>query len=199
MAVQSAVSGALSLTLLQGPWRQTAVLANSRLNPEVYSMRANDSNREEMIHAFTEQHRLPTTRETDGTTVIPGRAGCQLYEYSDSELGLIVLSDAKDSRPRRWAGIRKKCLDAGMMLRQNGEAEGALSFNPANRQQSLLAVKVTGARPKRQLSPEHRAKLLAVGFQKRQCPTLKSGLQRQKATRNRGGRVNACPPARMRF
>ena len=83
-------------------------------------MPADDSNHEEMIHAFAQQHRLPTTRETDGTLVIPGRAGCQLYEYSESELGLIVLSDAKDSRPRRWAGIRKKCLDAGMMLRQNG-------------------------------------------------------------------------------
>ena len=59
-----------------------------------------------------------------------------------------------------------------MTLRQNGEDEGALSFNPANRQQSRLAIKLTGARPKRQLSPEHRAKLLAVGFQKRGKLTL---------------------------
>jgi hypothetical protein len=131
-----------------------------------------DFNHEETIHAFAEQNRLRTCRETDGTTVIRGQAGCHLYEYSDSELGLMILSDEEDTRTRRWTGIRKKCLAMGMTLRQNGEDEGALSFNPANRQQSRLAIRVTGVRPKRQLSPEHKAKLLAVGFQKRHHPTL---------------------------
>ena len=135
-------------------------------------MPADDSNREEMIHMFAQQNRLPVCREADGTTVIRGRAGCHLYQFSDSELGLMVLSDAKDVRSRRWAGICKKCLEAGMTLRQNGDDEGAFSFNPNNRQQARLAIKVTGARPKRQLSPEHRAKLLTVGFQKRGDHTL---------------------------
>ena len=135
-------------------------------------MSTDDCNPEEMIHTFAQQYRLRTFRDTDGATVICGQAGCHLYEYSDSELGLMVLSDAKDVHPRRWAGIRKKCLEAGMTLRQNGETEGAFSFNPKNRQQARLAVRLTGARPKRQLSPEHRAKLLAVGFQKRGNRTL---------------------------
>ena len=135
-------------------------------------MPADDAKREEMIHTFAHQNRLHTFRDTDGTTVIRGQAGCHLYEYSDSELGLMILSDAKDARPRRWAGIRKRCLGAGMILRQDAEDEGALSFNPTNRQQARLAIKVTGVRPKRQLSPERRAKLVAVGFQKRQCPTV---------------------------
>jgi hypothetical protein len=68
-----------------------------------------------------------------------------------------------------------------MTLRQNGDDEGALSFDPNNRQQARLAIKVTGARPKRQLSPEHRAKLLAIGFQKRQCPTLNGVSSHEKA------------------
>ena len=137
-------------------------------------MPADDSHREEMIHTFAQQNRLPTSREIDDqTTVIRGLSGCHLYEYSDSELGLMILSDVKDAQPRRWAGIRKKCLAAGMTLRQNAEDEGAFSFDPNNRQQARLAIKVTGARPKRQLSPEHRAKLLAVGFQKRGNHTLK--------------------------
>ena len=135
-------------------------------------MTVDDSNPEELIHTFAQQNRLPTSRESDGTRVIRGQAGCHLYEYSDSELGLIVLSDAKDARPRRWAGIRKKCLAVGMTLRQNGDDEGALSFDPNNRKQARLAIKVSGARPKRQLSPEHRAKLLAFSFQKRQRPAL---------------------------
>jgi hypothetical protein len=136
-------------------------------------MPADEPKCEEMIHMFAQQNRLPTSRETDGTAVIHGRAGCHLYEYSDSELGLMILSDAEDARPRRWAGIRKKCLEAGMTLRQNGDDEGALSFEPANRQQARLAIKITGARPKRQLSPEHRARLRAVGFQKGGNRTLK--------------------------
>jgi hypothetical protein len=137
-------------------------------------MPADDPNREEMIHTFAQQNRLSISLETDdGTTVVRGRDGCHFYEYSNSQLGLMVLSDRKDARPRRWAGIRKKCLAAGMTLRQDGDDEGAFSFDPANRKQARLAIKVTGARPKRQLSPEHRAKLLAVGFQKRGNRTLK--------------------------
>jgi hypothetical protein len=129
-------------------------------------------NREELIYTFAEQNRLRTSRETDGTTVIRGQVGCHLYRYSDSELGLMILSEGENTRTRRWSGIRKKCLAAGMILRQNGEDEGAMSFNPNDRQQSRLAIKISGARPKRQLSPEHKAKLVAIGFKKRVKPTL---------------------------
>jgi len=129
-----------------------------------------DSNYEETIHAFAKENRLCTGRETDGATVILGQGGCHLYECGNGELALMILSDG--THGRRWAGIRKKCLTVGMTLRQNGDDEGALSFNPNDRKQARLAIKVVGARPKRQLSPEHRAKLLAVGFQKREAPTL---------------------------
>jgi|SRR5215469_3581789 len=132
-------------------------------------------NPEELIHAFAEQNRLRTSREPDGTTVIRGQAGCHLYQYDEREIGLLIFSEGQDAHPRRWTAIRKKCLAAGMTLRQNGDDEGALSFDPNSRQQSRLAIKLAGARPKRQLSPEHRAKLLAVGFQKREKPTLQGG------------------------
>jgi hypothetical protein len=45
-----------------------------------------------------------------------------------------------------------------MTLLQNGDDEGALSFDPTNRKQAALAIKVTGARPKRQLSAAHKGK-----------------------------------------
>jgi len=54
-----------------------------------------------------------------------------------------------------------------MKLRQNGDDEGAFSFDPNNREQARLAIKVTGERPKRRISPERRGKLVAIGFQKR--------------------------------
>jgi hypothetical protein len=131
-----------------------------------------DCSFERTICVFADHNRLPVFRDADGTTVIHGQAGCHLYEYDEGELGLLVLSEVQNPPPRRWAAIRKKCLAAGMILRQNGDDEGALSFDPNNRQQSRLAIKIAGARPKRQLSPEHRARLLAVAFQKRSNPTL---------------------------
>ena len=71
-------------------------------------MPTDEPTREEIIHMFAQQNRLPTSREIDDqTTVIRGRAGCHLYEYGDSELGLMVLSCTKDARPRRWTGIRR--------------------------------------------------------------------------------------------
>jgi hypothetical protein len=137
-------------------------------------------NPEEMIQVFADQNRLRTSRETDGTTVICGQGGCHLYEYSDCELALMIVCDTGDTCPRRWSGIRKKCIAAGMTLRQNAENEGALSFDPNNKPQSRLAIKVTGVRPKRRLSPEHRAKLLAVGFQKRGKPALEGVSSEEK-------------------
>lgn len=131
-----------------------------------------DCSHEETIHAFAKQYRLRLSHDTDGTTVIRGHASCQLYEYDEGKLAVLIASDLQKPTPRRWAGIRKKCLAAGMILRQNGDGEGALSFDPNNRQQARLAIKIAGVRPKRQLSPEHRAKLLASGFQKRANPTL---------------------------
>jgi hypothetical protein len=137
-------------------------------------------NHEELIQAFAKQNRLRVSRETDGTTVICGQAGCHLYQYSGSELGLMVLSDGEGTRRRRWSGVRKKCLAGGMVLRQNADDEGALSFKPNDRKQAQLAIKVAGARPRRRLSPEHRAKLLAVGFKKRGTPTLEEVSSEEK-------------------
>jgi|GEM_PF-1212436 len=148
-------------------------------------MPTDDCSFEKTILVFAEQNRLHTSRDVDGTTVIRGQAGCQLYEYDEGELGLLVISQGQNPRPRRWIAIRKKCLEAGMTLRQNGDDEGALCFDPNNRQQSRLAIKIAGCRPKRQLSPEHRERLRAVGFQKRQSSTLNGVSSDQKPLETR--------------
>ena len=80
-----------------------------------------NSNDEEIITAFAKRNRLRACRYADGTTIIRGQAGCHLYEYDEGELGLLVLSEGQIPRPRRWIAIRKKCLEAGMTLCQNGE------------------------------------------------------------------------------
>jgi hypothetical protein len=46
-----------------------------------------------------------------------------------------------------------------MVVRQNGDWEGVLSFDPHNAEQAQLAIRVAGIKRRRKLSPEHRAKL----------------------------------------
>ena len=72
-----------------------------------------DCNDEKTIHAFAKQYRLRLSQDTDGTTVIRGQAGCQLYEYDGGKLAVLIASD-RQSVPtrRRWAGIRSSCLAA---------------------------------------------------------------------------------------
>jgi hypothetical protein len=101
----------------------------------------------------------------DDTDNIVGRIG-EIYQYKDSELALMLCGGGATGSGR-WARVRSKCLAAGMTLRQNGDDEGAVSFDPTNRKQTALAIKVAGARPKRRLSPEHKAKLLATNQQNR--------------------------------
>ena len=110
------------------------------------------------INDFATQHRLKTKHDRgDDTTIIPGKAG-QLYEYSDEELAVMhILPATKPARPRVWNRMRDLCAAAGMVLRQNGDAEGALSFNPENREQVKLAIKLAGVKRKRQMSEKQKA------------------------------------------
>jgi hypothetical protein len=55
-----------------------------------------------------------------------------------------------------WNNRRKACEAAGMEVLQDGDTEGTLLFNPEDKIQSRTAIRLVGARQKRQLSPEHR-------------------------------------------
>jgi hypothetical protein len=109
-----------------------------------------------LLQEFAEKHLLRVRRSRDDDTDnVVGKFG-EIYEYSNSELGLMLCGGPTGTG--RWARVRSECLAAGMTLRQNGP----LSFDPANTKQAALAIKVAGARPKRRLSSEHKAKLLAA-------------------------------------
>jgi hypothetical protein len=111
------------------------------------------------LAGFASWQRLKVGKDAaDDTEVILGRTG-QIYYYSDDELGVMFIPKGKP-KTRQWRSFRQKCVAAGMVLRQNGNAEGALSFTQENETQAKLAIKVAGAKRKRKLSPEHRARLL---------------------------------------
>ena len=118
------------------------------------------ANETELLTTFATDHRLRIQRDECGDLIIPSPLG-NLYQYSSIELGLMVLPPSS-SHPRLWNSIREKCLAAGMTLRQNGDTEGSVSFDPTNQDQAKLAIKLAKVRPKWQMSPERREAQLVV-------------------------------------
>ncbi len=102
--------------------------------------------------------RLKTNKQDD-TQVIQGQIG-HIYEYSPEALGLMIFPPG-EPRPRLYSAIKKKCLSVGMTLRQNGDAEGAFSVDPHDKQQAKTAIKVAAIRLNKRISEAHKGKLRA--------------------------------------
>src|SRR5688572_16280353 len=98
------------------------------------------------------RYSLRVRRDEDGSPVVFGRFG-QLYEYASGRLGCMVVH----ATSRRWAYARRACLSANMTLVQNGDSEGALTFDPENAAQAHLAIRVVRAKRRKSISPEHAA------------------------------------------
>ena len=107
---------------------------------------------------FASKHNLRSTGGCNDSVILGSRG--EVYQYGPNELGLMILPKGANPTPRLWNRFRTKCQAAGMSLLQNGDAEGALSFDPENDEQARLAIKAAGIRPKRKLSAEHKRKLL---------------------------------------
>jgi hypothetical protein len=103
---------------------------------------------------FAANHRLKTRVDDDNTTIIPGRHG-QIYEYDDQLLG-VIYSNPRDKAANRWLTAKRECEAAGMTLQQFGDREGSLSFNPENRAQAKLAIRVAAVKFKRIMSEKQR-------------------------------------------
>ena len=123
------------------------------------------------IQQFARRHRLKLVRDRyDDMAVIVGKGG-QIYEYSNLELVVMFITPtSKPARTHFWRKISAACVAASMTMRQHGDAEGALSFDPDNHEHVRLAMKLAGMKRRRQLSPEHRAKLLVAGQSTRLKP-----------------------------
>lgn len=110
------------------------------------------------IKQFADKHRAKVTRDIDdGTDIVAGSNG-QIYEFSRERLGVIFIPTVV--RTRKWNALTTEAIAAGMTLHQDGDSEGSFSFDADNPKHAAIALKIAGVRRKRQLSPEHRAKLL---------------------------------------
>jgi hypothetical protein len=120
------------------------------------------------LQEFAAQHRLKLSNkpEDGGVSQIVGKTG-DIYEQSSSELGVCYMPGIKNGRgvgswhPKIWNGFCRSAEAIGMTVRQRGDSEGALSFDPANQEQVKLALKIARVRPKRVVSPERAAILVA--------------------------------------
>ena len=64
------------------------------------------------------------------------------------------------SKSPKWANARKKLVNAGFAIKQDGDAEGIALFDPEHKAQARLALKLAGIRT-RELSPERKVALAA--------------------------------------
>jgi hypothetical protein len=108
------------------------------------------------LEDFAVNHRLRTRKDGCGDYVIPGENQHQIFDNGDGRLGVLLMFDTVG----KWNNRRKLMTAAGFESRQDAETEGTCLFDPTDRAQAKLAIKLTGARAKRVLSPE-KAKALA--------------------------------------
>ena len=110
----------------------------------------------ELIQDFADKRRLKVSKIDGGERIITGRLGdSHLYQYSLTELAVAFVPNKWI--PKTWGNHKRAAIALGMTLRQNGDSEGTLSFDPANGPQSTLALRIAKARAKRILSPERAA------------------------------------------
>jgi len=102
------------------------------------------------IPSFANRHRLKWRFDEDETRFIPGKDG-QIYEHGEGRLAIMVIP----SPPRKnyWGSVRNRLEKLGFVIVQNGDCEGAATFDPENPVQSKAAIKAAGISRKRQLSP----------------------------------------------
>lgn len=101
------------------------------------------------IQQFADGNRLHTRIDEDGTKIIPGRFG-HIYEYDDERLGVIVIP--KPFQAKYWGFAKRVLLPLNFELVQDGDGEGAATFDPDNSAQVDAAIKAAKIKRRRIMS-----------------------------------------------
>lgn len=102
------------------------------------------------VKEFAAKHRLRTRHDEEGEVIVLAKHG-QIYDYGSGRFGVMFLFET----PKPWNNRRRECERVGMRCIQDGDTEGTLLFSPENKEQARTAIKLVGARRKKQISPEH--------------------------------------------
>jgi len=125
------------------------------------------SQRTMTIQEFCKLYRLKLTKDKCGEEIIPGKLG-HLFDHGHGQFGMVLEdSSSGPSRARLLLSRKKAALKAGFLPKQQGECESVLVFDPQDRKQAKLAVKLVMARKKRnvQANPASLANLVRPSTQ----------------------------------
>jgi hypothetical protein len=113
------------------------------------------------IEQFADDNRIKLRKDSCGEIVIPGKPRnatrpedqSHIFENGDGRFGVCLLFPT----PGKWTYTKQRLTKAGFEVKQNGDAEGTLLFDPSDRQQAKAAIREAGIKTRRTLSPEHAA------------------------------------------
>ena len=122
------------------------------------------------VQTFADKYRLKTRIDEDVTKIIPGRMG-HIYEYDDQLMGVIVVP--VPARKLHWGYARTALIAVGCNVVQDGDGEGAATFDPSNPAQVRAALKVARVKKRKMLTPEDAARRATLA--RTLCPTSRRG------------------------
>jgi len=121
------------------------------------------------VEQFAKQYRVKMRRDSCGEEIIPGKKFCRdmpdrmeyrshVYDHGDgARFGVCLLFTSVG----KWHNAAKRLLAAGFTLKQNGDTEGTLLFDPTNATQAKAALKGAGVKTRRKLTSEQLTALMA--------------------------------------
>jgi hypothetical protein len=116
-------------------------------------------NCDQVLSKFSEHYRLRVRRDSCGESIVPGRFG-HLYEHDAGRFGIVFEAPANGASLNNTLRSRKRrAISAGFLLRQEGDSEAILLFDPADTTQARLAIRLIHAKKIRQAAPPTDAQL----------------------------------------
>jgi hypothetical protein len=112
-------------------------------------------------HEFVEHHRLRLIRDGCHDAIVRGKLG-HLYEHDTGRFGIVLEAPAGNARlDKTLRARRRRAIAAGFILRQEGDSEAILLFDPSDTKQARLAIRLIDAKKIRQAAPPTDAQLRA--------------------------------------
>jgi hypothetical protein len=111
------------------------------------------------IEEFAARHRVRVRRDSCNDEIIPGRPHkaarqedrSHIYDHGDGgHFGVALMLN----NPRKWTFAKQRLVPLGFVVKQDGEGEGTLLFDPTDEREAKAALKEAGVKRERVYSPE---------------------------------------------
>ena len=111
------------------------------------------------LTGFAEQHRLRMNRDECHDAIVRGKLG-HLYEHGAGLFGIVLEARANSvSLETTLRSRKRRAIAGGFALRQEGDSEAILLFDPADLDQGQLAIRLIQAKKIKKAPPPTDAQL----------------------------------------